>query len=89
MKRLCISICFISLIIFSNCGKEKPQSSRVLPPVPQYFSEGQAPDQGVLKPVENTNNEQIRIAFLGLETNQWWAPVKHKAGPASLCDSSH
>ncbi len=52
------------------------KSSRVLPPPPPYFSEGRAADQGKVMPVENKKNEKIRIAFLAMETNPWWVPVK-------------
>ena len=56
----------------SSSGK----SSRVLLPTPPYFSEGRAEDQGKVMPVENSKNEKIRIAFLAMETNPWWVPVK-------------
>ncbi len=33
-------------------------------------------DQGKVMPVKNMKNEKIRIAFLAMETNPWWTPVK-------------
>jgi len=47
-----------------------------LPKAPAYFSEGRAEDQGKVMPVKNVKNEKIKIAFLAMETNPWWTPVK-------------
>lgn len=47
-----------------------------MPKPPAYFSEGRAEDQGKVMPVKNMKNEKIRIAFLAMETNPWWTPVK-------------
>lgn len=33
-------------------------------------------DQGKVVPVENEEHEKIKIAFLAMETNPWWSPVK-------------
>ena len=48
----------------------------MLPAPPPYFSEGRAEDQGTVMPVKNIKNEKIRIAYLAMETNPWWTPVK-------------
>lgn len=47
-----------------------------MPKAPAYFSEGRAEDQGKVMPVKNMKNEKIKIAFLAMETNPWWTPVK-------------
>jgi len=47
-----------------------------LPKTTAYFSEGRAEDQGKVMPVKNVKNEKIKIAFLAMETNPWWTPVK-------------
>lgn len=47
-----------------------------MPKAPAYFSEGRAEDQGKVMPVKNVKNEKIKIAFLAMETNPWWTPVK-------------
>jgi ABC-type sugar transport system substrate-binding protein len=64
------------LPFYSFCQKPSQKSSRVLPTPPCYFSEGRAEDQGKVMPDENQKNEKIRIAFLAMETNPWWSPVK-------------
>ena len=47
-----------------------------MPKAPAYFSEGRADDHGKVMPVKNVKNEKIKIAFLAMETNPWWTPVK-------------
>ena len=62
-----------------NCSCKRSsstKSSRILSTPPSYFSEGRAEDQGKVMPVKNKKNEKIRIAYLAMETNPWWTPVK-------------
>jgi ribose transport system substrate-binding protein len=66
----------ILMFNFSCHSSSSHRSSRVLPQPPPYFSEGRADDQGKVMPVKNTKNEKIRIAYLAMETNPWWTPVK-------------
>jgi ABC-type sugar transport system substrate-binding protein len=73
-----ILLLFLALLPFYySCQRPSSQkSSRVLPTPPSYFSEGRAEEQGKVMPVENKRNEKVRIAFLAMETNPWWSPVK-------------
>jgi ribose transport system substrate-binding protein len=60
-----------------SCNRSaSKRSSRILPQPGPYFSEGRADDQGTVMPVKNSKNEKIRIAYLAMETNPWWTPVK-------------
>jgi ribose transport system substrate-binding protein len=71
----------LSLLIVQSllcaCNRSSPnRSSRILPDPPPYFSESIADNQGTVMPVRNLKNEKIRIAYLAMETNPWWTPVK-------------
>jgi ribose transport system substrate-binding protein len=68
----------LSMMIFSvACNRSASnRSSRELLQPPPYFSKGRADDQGKVMPVKNLKNEKIKIAFLAMETNPWWTPVK-------------
>jgi ribose transport system substrate-binding protein len=66
----------ILLFIYSCNRSSSHRSTRILAKPPAYFSEGRAVDQGKVMPVNNIKNEKIRIAFLAMETNPWWTPVK-------------
>jgi ribose transport system substrate-binding protein len=67
----------VVLLFNYSCNRSPSQrSSRILPHPPPYFSEGRAEDQGTVMPVKNTKNEKIKIAYLAMETNPWWNPVK-------------
>ena len=79
MKRyiLQLSTLFIITLIILSCGNSSSnKKKRELPAPPAYFSEGRADDQGTVMPVKNIRNEKIRIAYLAMETNPWWTPVK-------------
>jgi len=79
MKKLTgifLSLLVISFLIFSCNRSSSQKSTRTLPQPPPYFSEGRAEDQGTVMPVKNVKNEKIRIAYLAMETNPWWTPVK-------------
>jgi ribose transport system substrate-binding protein len=68
---------FVILIFNDSCNRASSnRNSRRLPQPLPYFSEGRAEDQGTVMPVRNSENEKIRIAYLAMETNPWWAPVK-------------
>ncbi|OFY68048.1 MAG: hypothetical protein A2Y71_01960 [Bacteroidetes bacterium RBG_13_42_15] len=65
------------LLLNDSCNRySSSRNSRILPQPPPYFSQGRAEDQGKVMPVKNVKNEKIRIAFLAMETNPWWTPVK-------------
>jgi ribose transport system substrate-binding protein len=67
----------VMLILIDSChSSSSSRNSRILPEPPPYFSEGRAEDQGTVMPVKNLKNEKIRIAYLAMETNPWWTPVK-------------
>lgn len=67
----------VVMVLNSSCNRTTSQkSTRTLPDPRPYFSEGRADDQGTVMPVRNTKNEKIRIAYLAMETNPWWTPVK-------------
>ncbi len=68
-------LAFLSLS-YSCQRSSSNKDARVLPKPPAYFSEGRAEDQGKVMPVENHQREKIKIAFLAMETNPWWSPVK-------------
>jgi ribose transport system substrate-binding protein len=76
LQAIFFSILIIPLINYSCNRSVSQKNSRILPEPPPYFSEGRAEDQGTVMPVENIRNERIRIAFLAMETNPWWTPVK-------------
>ena len=79
MKKLpaiALTILLIPLLCCSCNRSVSKKNSRILAEPPPYFSEGRTEDQGTIMPVENTGNEKIRIAFLAMETNPWWTPVK-------------
>lgn len=77
MYRNIILLLLALMPVFYSCQTTSARkSSRELPVPPPYFSEGRAEDQGIVMPVENKENEKIRIAFLAMETNPWWVPVK-------------
>jgi ribose transport system substrate-binding protein len=68
---------FVILLITGACGgSSSNRSSRKLPQPPPYFSEAKEEEQGTVMPVKNPKNEKIRIAYLAMETNPWWTPVK-------------
>jgi ribose transport system substrate-binding protein len=71
-----LSMLIILLFIYSCNRSSSHRSTRILAKPPAYFSEGRAVDQGKVMPVNNIKNEKIRIAFLAMETNPWWTPVK-------------
>ncbi len=67
----------VIFVFFGSCNRSTSnRDSRVLQKPPSYFSEARAEDQGTVMPVENVTNEKIRIAYLAMETNPWWTPVK-------------
>ncbi len=67
----------VAFLTLYSCNSSSPRTiSGELPAPPPYYSEGLAEDQGMVMPVENKKNEKIRIAFLAMETNPWWTPVK-------------
>lgn len=77
MSKYLMLLSLALLTLNYSCQRSSsPKSSRVLPKSPPYFSEGRAEDQGKVMPVENKKNEKIKIAFLAMETNPWWTPVK-------------
>jgi len=67
---------FLLILNYSCQRSASHRNSRTLPEPPPYFSEGRAEDQGSVMPVANRKNEHIKIAFLAMETNPWWTPVK-------------
>ena len=71
-----LSMLIILLFIYSCNRSSSHRSTRILAKPPAYFSEGRAEDQGKVMPVKNIKNEKVRIAFLAMETNPWWTPVK-------------
>ncbi len=71
-----LSMLIMLLFIYSCNRSSSHRSTRILAKPPAYFSEGRAVDQGKVMPVNNIKNEKIRIAFLAMETNPWWTPVK-------------
>jgi ribose transport system substrate-binding protein len=71
-----LSMLIILMFIYSCNRSSSHRSTRVLAKPPAYFSEGRAVDQGKVMPVKNIKNEKVRIAFLAMETNPWWTPVK-------------
>ena len=79
MKKYTVTLLslLVALMFNYSCNRSSShRSSRTLPKPPAYFSEGRAVDQGKVMPVKNMKNEKIRIAFLAMETNPWWTPVK-------------
>jgi ribose transport system substrate-binding protein len=75
-KQILLLLLALLTLNYSCQRSSSRKSSRVLPPSPPYFSEGRAEDQGKVMPVKNKKNEKIKIAFLAMETNPWWTPVK-------------
>jgi ribose transport system substrate-binding protein len=77
-KNTGILLSLFAILMFNySCNRSTSlRSSRILPKAPAYFSEGRAEDQGKVMPVKNVKNEKIKIAFLAMETNPWWTPVK-------------
>lgn len=77
-KNTGILLSLLAILMFNySCNRSTShRSSRILPKTPAYFSEGRAEDQGKVMPVKNVKNEKIKIAFLAMETNPWWTPVK-------------
>jgi ABC-type sugar transport system substrate-binding protein len=77
-KYTLVSLSLLVILLFTySCNSSSLQrKSRILPAPPPYFSEGRAEDQGTVMPVKNIKNEKIRIAYLAMETNPWWTPVK-------------
>ena len=74
-KILILILCVLTLNY--SCHRSSSQRNlRTLPEPPQYFSEGKAEDQGSVMPVANSKNEHIKIAFLAMEPNPCWTPVK-------------
>jgi ribose transport system substrate-binding protein len=73
-----VMLLLLFVVTFSySCNRSSSlRHSRILPQPPPYFSEGRAEDQGTVMPVKNTKNEKTRIAYLAMETNPWWTPVK-------------
>jgi len=76
MFRKALLLIFLLILNYSCHRSASQRNSRVLPEPPPYFSEGRAEDQGSVMPVANRKNEHIKIAFLAMETNPWWTPVK-------------
>jgi ABC-type sugar transport system substrate-binding protein len=76
MPRITLLFIFTFSLIYACHRSTSQKNSRILPEPPPYFSEGRAEDQGSVMPVANRKNERIRIAFLAMETNPWWTPVK-------------
>ncbi len=79
MKKYAIVLlsALITIMFNYSCNRSSSnRSTRVLAKPPAYFSEGRAGDEGKVMPVKNIKNEKIRIAFLAMETNPWWTPVK-------------
>jgi ribose transport system substrate-binding protein len=79
MKKYSVILLSLLIILIFSCSGNRSSShrnSRILPKPPAYFSEGRAEDQGKVMPVKNIKNEKIRIAYLAMETNPWWTPVK-------------
>ena len=79
MKRNTLILLSLVVILLFNCSCNRSssnRSSRKLPQPPPYFSETREEDQGTVMPVKNLKNEKIRIAYLAMETNPWWTPVK-------------
>jgi hypothetical protein len=89
MRKYTYLLLLLFVVTFSySCNRSSsPRQSRILPKPPPYFSEGRAEDQGVVMPVKNTKNEKIRIAYLAMETNPWWTPVK--AGVMEAKETPH
>ena len=75
-KKILILILCVLTLNYSCHRSSSQRNLRTLPEPPQYFSEGKAEDQGSVMPVANSKNEHIKIAFLAMETNPWWTPVK-------------
>jgi ribose transport system substrate-binding protein len=77
-KHTTVLLLLLVILMFNySCYRSSTnRSSRILPQPPPYFSEGRAEDQGKVMPVRNRKNEKIKIAFLAMETNPWWTPVK-------------
>jgi ribose transport system substrate-binding protein len=71
-----LSLLVVLMFNYSCHRSSLHRNSRILPQPPPYYSEGRAEDQGKVMPVENSKNEKIRIAYLAMETNPWWTPVK-------------
>ena len=71
-----LTLLFIVLLLNSCNSGSSNRNSRKLPKPPPYFSVGKADDQGTVMPVKNLKNVKIRIAYLAMETNPWWTPVK-------------
>jgi len=79
MKKFTVTLLSLLVALMFNYSCNRSSShriSRILPKPPAYFSEGRAVDEGKVMPVKNMKNEKIRIAFLAMETNPWWTPVK-------------
>src|SRR5512136_2193142 len=77
MSKYLLLLSLALLTLNYSCHRSSSvKSSRVLPAPPPYFSEGRDEEQGKVMPVENTKNDKIKIAFLAMETNPWWTPVK-------------
>ena len=76
MFRKALLLIFLLILNYSCQRSASHRNSRTLPEPPPYFSEGRAEDQGSVMPVANRKNEHIKIAFLAMETNPWWTPVK-------------
>ena len=50
---------------------------------PAFASSGTAPDEGTVTPVAQNPKKPLRIAVLGLESSQFWIPVKAGAARAN------
>jgi ribose transport system substrate-binding protein len=79
MRKITVLILFLPVIFTLNnsCNNATSnRNSRKLPNPPPYYSVGKAEDQGTVMPVKNLKNIKVRIAYLAMETNPWWTPVK-------------
>ncbi|HKW49694.1 MAG TPA: substrate-binding domain-containing protein [Gemmatimonadaceae bacterium] len=76
----------IGVLLLAACrnGPDAQASNAGRPPnAPSFASAGSVPDEGTVQPVAQRPKKPLRIAVLGLESSQFWIPVKagaHRAG---------
>lgn len=78
MKRISIvlSIFFVGLLIFTAGKKAVEEKGPEFPPPPPYASVGVPDDAGVVKPVDIQPETPLKIAYIAMENNPFWIPVK-------------